>query len=174
MGSEMCIRDSLHTTDTERDTAYETTPMTRTIAVVNATGRQAASLIRVASAVGYHVRAQIHSLKGIIAQELQGLPNVSLFQGPLLDNVPLMDTLFEGAHLAFINTTSQAGDEVAIGRALADADDAFGRLVEGDLVAAAGECQGIVRARERHRRRNQDGKGRRCHPQHDMLSLIHI
>lgn len=111
----------LHTTDTERDTAYETTPMTRTIAVVNATGRQAASLIRVASAVGYHVRAQIHSLKGIIAQELQGLPNVSLFQGPLLDNVPLMDTLFEGAHLAFINTTSQAGDEVAIGRALADA-----------------------------------------------------
>lgn len=93
----------------------------KTIAVVNATGRQAASLIRVASAVGYQVRAQIHSLKGLIAEELQGLPNVTLFQGPLLDNEPLMDTLFHGAALAFINTTSQAGDEVAIGRALADA-----------------------------------------------------
>lgn len=93
----------------------------KTIAVVNATGRQAASLIRVASAVGYHVRAQIHSLKGLIAEELQALPNVELLHGPLVDNEPLIDALFAGATLAFINTTSQAGDEVAIGRALADA-----------------------------------------------------
>lgn len=100
----------------------------KTIAVVNATGRQAASLIRVASAVGYLVRAQVHSLKGIIAQELQSLPNVTLFQGPLLDNDPLMDTLFHGAQLAFINTTSQAGDEVAIGRALADAAKRAGTI----------------------------------------------
>lgn len=100
----------------------------KTIAVVNATGRQAASLIRVASAVGYQVRAQIHSLKGLIAKELQGLPNVTLFQGPLLDNEPLMDTVFRGAALAFINTTSQAGDEVAIGRALADAAKRAGTI----------------------------------------------
>lgn len=93
----------------------------KTIAVVNATGRQAASLIRVASAVGYGVRAQIHSLKGIIAQELRELPNVTLFQGSLLNNPALMDEVFRGACLAFINTTSQMGDEVAIGRGLADA-----------------------------------------------------
>ncbi|KAN0080782.1 hypothetical protein V8E54_003986 [Elaphomyces granulatus] len=93
----------------------------KTIAVVNATGRQAASLIRVASAVGFAVRGQVHSLQGIIAKELQGLENVTLIEGPLLNNVPLMDTLFKGAHLAFINTTSQAGDEVEIGRALANA-----------------------------------------------------
>ena len=66
----------------------------KTIAVVNATGRQAASLIRVASAVGHAVRAHVHSLKGLIAEELQSLPNVTLLQGPLLDNVELMDTLF--------------------------------------------------------------------------------
>lgn len=93
---------------------------TKTIAIVNATGRQAASLIRVASAVGHQVRAQTHTLEGVIAEELRGLPNVTLFKGPLLNNVPLMDTIFAGAQLAFINTTSQAGDEVAIGRDLAD------------------------------------------------------
>lgn len=100
----------------------------KTIAVVNATGRQAASLIRVASAVGYSVRAQIHSLKGFVAQELQSLPNVTLLHGPLLGNVELMDTLFQGASWAFINTTSQAGDEVAIGRALADAAKRSGSI----------------------------------------------
>lgn len=100
----------------------------KTIAIVNATGRQAASLIRVASAVGYAVRAQVHSLKGIIAEELQSLPNVTLIQGPLLNNIELMDDLFRGASLAFINTTSQAGDEVAIGRALADAAKRAGTI----------------------------------------------
>jgi uncharacterized protein YbjT (DUF2867 family) len=100
----------------------------KTIAVVNGTGRQAASLIRVASAVGYSVRAQVHSLKGLIADELQTLPNVTLLQGPLLGNDRLMDELFKGASLAFINTTSQAGDEVAIGRALADAAKRSGSI----------------------------------------------
>ncbi|KAJ5165467.1 uncharacterized protein N7500_007297 [Penicillium coprophilum] len=100
----------------------------KTIAVVNATGRQAASLIRVASAVGYSVRAQIHSLKGVIAPELQQLPNVTLLQGPLLGNIALMDELFKGAQLAFINTTSQSGDEVAIGRDLADAAKRSGSI----------------------------------------------
>ncbi|WEW56170.1 hypothetical protein PRK78_001605 [Emydomyces testavorans] len=101
---------------------------TKTIAVVNAAGRQAASLIRVASAVGYHVRAQIHSLQGVIPQELKSLPNVTLFKGPLLNNDALVNSLFEGAQLAFINTVSQAGDEVAIGRALADAAKRSGTL----------------------------------------------
>lgn len=96
-------------------------PQARTIAVVNATGRQAASLVRVASAVGYAVRAQVHSLEGVIPRELASLPGVSLLHGPLLDNAALMNSLFQGATHAFINTTSQAGDEVAIGRALADA-----------------------------------------------------
>lgn len=104
------------------------TQQRKTIAVVNATGRQAASLIRVASAVGHNVRAQIHSLKGIIAEELETLPNVTLFQGPLLGNVEMMDALFDGANLAFINTTSQAGDEIAIGCALADAAKRAGSI----------------------------------------------
>ncbi|EGE85899.1 nitrogen metabolite repression protein nmrA [Blastomyces dermatitidis ATCC 18188] len=100
----------------------------KTIAIVNASGRQAASLIRVASAVGYRVRAQIHTLEGVIPQELASLPNVTLFKGPLLNNAPLITTLFDGANLAFINTTSQAGDEVAIGRDLADAAKRAGSI----------------------------------------------
>jgi hypothetical protein len=97
------------------------TSAVKTIALVNGTGRQAASLIRVASAVGYHVRAQVFSSEGLVAEELAQLPNVLLFEGSLLDNHTLINTLFEGAQLAFINTTSQAGDEVKIGKALADA-----------------------------------------------------
>jgi uncharacterized protein YbjT (DUF2867 family) len=104
------------------------TQYNKTIAIVNATGRQAASLIRVAVAVGYRVRAQVHTLEGVIAEELKGLPNVTLFKGPLLNNVNLMNALFKGAQLAFINTTSQAGDEVAIGRDLADAAKRAGTI----------------------------------------------
>lgn len=100
----------------------------KTIAVVNATGRQAASLIRVASAVGFVVRAHTHTLKGIIASELQTLPNVTLIQGNLQGNVALMDQLFKGAQLAFINTVPQAGDEIALGRALADAAKRAGTI----------------------------------------------
>jgi uncharacterized protein YbjT (DUF2867 family) len=100
----------------------------KTIAVVNATGRQAASIIRVASALGYTVRAHTHTLKGVIATELQTLPNVTLIQGSLLGNTPLMDEVFKGAQLAFINTVSQAGDEVAMGRALADAAKRAGTI----------------------------------------------
>ncbi|OBT81325.1 hypothetical protein VE02_10274 [Pseudogymnoascus sp. 03VT05] len=103
------------------------TPMTRTIAVVNSSGRQAASLIRVASAVGYRVRAQLRNLEGIVAQEIAALPNVSVFVGELAPradkgrvNTALIRELFQGAQVAFINTTFW-GDEVAIGIALADA-----------------------------------------------------
>lgn len=91
----------------------------KTIAIVNSTGRQAASLARVASAVGYHVRAQLRSKDGIVAQELETLQNVTLVVGSL-ENKTLITNLFTGAQLAFINTTFW-GDEVAIGRSLADA-----------------------------------------------------
>ncbi|KUL92519.1 hypothetical protein ZTR_02418 [Talaromyces verruculosus] len=100
----------------------------KTIAVVNATGRQAASLIRVASALGYGVRAHTHTLKGVIAEELASLPNVTLLRGDLMNNPTFMDEIFKGTQLAFINTVSQAGDEVAIGRALADAAKRAGTI----------------------------------------------
>ena len=66
----------------------------KTIAVVNGSGRQAASLIRVASAVGFGVRAQIHDRTGLVAEELSQLPNVTLLEGPLLGNTALIDNLF--------------------------------------------------------------------------------
>ncbi|KAI9830024.1 MAG: hypothetical protein M1819_005854 [Sarea resinae] len=91
----------------------------KTIVLVNSTGRQAASIARVASAVGYHVRAQLRSKDGIVAQELEELANVTLVVGSLEDPA-LVHGLFAGAQLAFINTTHW-GDEVAIGRSLADA-----------------------------------------------------
>ena len=89
----------------------------KTIAIVNATGRQAASLIRVTSAVGYTVRAQCQALAGLVATELSQLPHVTLLPGSLT-SPELRQTLFAGAHLAFINTVS-FGDELAIGKALA-------------------------------------------------------
>jgi hypothetical protein len=89
------------------------------IVTVNSTGRQAASLVRVASAVGFNVRAQVRSEDGLVAGELGALPNVEIVQGALEDP-NLVATLFRGAQLAFINTTFW-GDEVAIGRSLADA-----------------------------------------------------
>ncbi|RFU35185.1 hypothetical protein B7463_g1101, partial [Scytalidium lignicola] len=114
------------------------------IAVVNSSGRQAASFIRVASAVGYHVRAQLRNLDGIVATEISSLPNVTVLVGELYTkstasgsgsperakattgiNQDLVNELFKGAQLAFINTTFW-GDEVAIGKALADAALAAG------------------------------------------------
>lgn len=102
-------------------------PKPQVLAIVNGTGRQAASVITVASAVGYNVRAQVHTLEGVVAAELASLPNVTLFLGPLIDpesaqvNDDMIREIFEGATAAFINTTSQSGDEVTIGKALADA-----------------------------------------------------
>ena len=92
---------------------------TKTIAVINSTGRQAASLVRVASAVGHCVRAQLLKREGIVAEELEGLPNVTILEGSLEDK-ELVNRLFKGVQLAFINTTSW-GDEVVIGKALANA-----------------------------------------------------
>ncbi|KAH8805966.1 NmrA-like family-domain-containing protein [Xylogone sp. PMI_703] len=117
----------------------------KTIAVVNSSGRQAASFIRVASAVGYRVRAQLRNLDGIVASEISSLPNVTVLVGELYTkptvsgnaspelankatgiNHDLIKELFKGGvQLAFINTTFW-GDEVAIGKALADAALAAG------------------------------------------------
>lgn len=115
----------------------------KTIAVINASGRQAASLIRVATAVGYHVRAQLRNLEGVVATEVATNPNVTVLRGELYTkdcpadtaqvdvtrngpisgigvNHALITELFRGAQLAFINTTFY-GDEQKIGEALADA-----------------------------------------------------
>ncbi|KAK3378507.1 NmrA-like family-domain-containing protein [Podospora didyma] len=115
----------------------------KTIAVINASGRQAASLIRVATAVGYHVRAQLRNLEGVVATEVATNPNVTVIRGDLYTkdlpteqvqvdvtrngpisgigvNHKLMADLFRGAQLAFINTTFY-GNEQKIGEALADA-----------------------------------------------------
>ncbi|AEO63443.1 65617440-786b-401d-b7be-87033b29e8f2 [Thermothielavioides terrestris] len=115
----------------------------KTIAVINASGRQAASFIRVATAVGYHVRAQLRNLEGVVATEVATNPNVTVLRGELYTkdrpaetaqvdvtrngpisgigvNHTLISELFQGAQLAFINTTFY-GDEIQIGQALADA-----------------------------------------------------
>lgn len=114
----------------------------KTIAIINAAGRQAASLIRNATAVGYHVRAQLRNLEGVVATEVSSNPNVTVFVGELYTrhqptehnkdvtrngpisgvgiNHDLISSLFRGAQLAFINTTFY-GDELAIGKAFADA-----------------------------------------------------
>ncbi|RYP01166.1 hypothetical protein DL764_006289 [Monosporascus ibericus] len=112
----------------------------KTIAVINAGGRQAASLIRIATAVGYKVRAQLRNLVGVIATEVSSNPNVEVFVGDLylrkkpndnqdvsanthnpdiLVNHELISQLFSGAQLAFINTTFY-GNEIQIGEAVAD------------------------------------------------------
>ena len=94
---------------------------TKTVALVNGTGRQAASVIRAVTSIGWRVRAQVHSAEGLVAEELEELSGVTLLEGSLLDNPVLIDALFDGAQLAFINTFPNAGDEVKIGKALANA-----------------------------------------------------
>lgn len=94
---------------------------TKTVALVNGTGRQAASVIRAVTSIGWRVRAQVHSTAGLVAEELEELPGVTLLEGGLLDNPVLIDALFDGCQLAFINTFPNAGDEVKIGKALANA-----------------------------------------------------
>lgn len=96
---------------------------TKVLATINATGRQAASFIRAASAVGWQIRAQIRNREGLVAEELADLPNVEIVEGDLTstrDRNRILNQLFTGAKIAFINTTHW-GDEVAIGKACADA-----------------------------------------------------
>jgi hypothetical protein len=93
--------------------------MQRTVVTINSNGRQSASFIRVAAALGWQVRAQMRDLNGIVARELSELKNVTVYIGALEDK-KFLDDLFKSAQCAFINTTHW-GDEVAIGRSLADA-----------------------------------------------------
>jgi hypothetical protein len=93
--------------------------MQRTVVTINSNGRQSASFIRVAAALGWQVRAQMRDLNGIVARELSELENVTVYIGALEDK-RFLDDLFKSAQCAFINTTHW-GDEVAIGRSLADA-----------------------------------------------------
>ena len=67
----------------------------------------------------YKVRAHVSQRTPPVSQELETLENVTLIQGSLEDK-ELLTNLFTGAHKAFINTISW-GDEVAIGKSLADA-----------------------------------------------------
>ena len=90
-----------------------------TLALVNATGRQAASLARVASALGFTVRAHVHQASHPVARELSGLSSISVREGSLTD-AGFVAQLFAGAQHAFVNTVS-FGDELVIGKALADA-----------------------------------------------------
>lgn len=93
--------------------------MQKTVVTINSNGRQSASFVRVAAAIGWQVRAQMRDMNGIVAQELASLPNVTVYIGRLEDK-KFLDDLFRNAQLAFINTTHW-GDEVKIGRSLADA-----------------------------------------------------
>lgn len=93
------------------------------LVVVNSSGRQASSVIRVAAAVGYRVRGQLRRIKKNpqLSAELQSLPNVELVEGSLEDT-EFVEKLFEGADLAFVNTTPYGWtDEVETGKLLADA-----------------------------------------------------
>ena len=95
----------------------------KTLVIVNTTGRQGASVARVAAALGYHVRAHVTTKlsekDGAVAKELREMDNIELIEGSLEDS-SLVSRLFVGAQRAFINTISW-GDEAAIGRSLADA-----------------------------------------------------
>ena len=91
----------------------------KTVATVNATGRQAASFARVAAAVGWKVKAHVTDADHPVARELRDLENVTVVQGSLEDKA-FVRSFFVGTTLAFINTLSW-GDEVAIGKTLADA-----------------------------------------------------
>jgi uncharacterized protein YbjT (DUF2867 family) len=92
----------------------------KTVVVVNSSGRQGASFARSADAVGWHVRAHMKDRIGIVAEDISSLTNVTVVEGSLT-NPKIITELFEDSpDLAFINTVHW-GDEVAIGKALADA-----------------------------------------------------
>jgi len=90
------------------------------VVTINSTGRQSASFVRVASAVGWHVRAQVRKEdRGLVYEELSDLPNVRFVVGDLKDPC-VVSKLFKDANVAFINTTHW-DDEYAIGCSLANA-----------------------------------------------------
>ena len=91
------------------------------LALTNATGRQAASLARSASAIGYHIIAHINGQKynPLVARELEDLPNSTIITGRL-SSAQLRETLFKDADIAFVNTTT-FDDEFEDGKACIDA-----------------------------------------------------
>lgn len=92
----------------------------KTVVVINASGRQGASFVRVASAVGWQVRAHMKDLVGIVAKDISQRENVTLLLGSLMDPT-IVNELFKGQpDMAFINTL-HFGNEVPIGKAMADA-----------------------------------------------------
>jgi uncharacterized protein YbjT (DUF2867 family) len=62
---------------------------------------------------------------GIVAEDILSRENVTVIEGSLSDRYVISALFSGGADLAFINTTHW-GDEVAIGKALADAAKAAG------------------------------------------------
>jgi len=92
----------------------------RTVVTINSSGRQAASFIRVAAAVGWQVRAQMRDRIGIVATDICGLANVKVIDGELSDPKTIQELFKEPAEMAFINTTHW-GDEEQIGRQIVDA-----------------------------------------------------
>lgn len=92
----------------------------KSIAIINGTGRQAASVIRSVTAIGWLVKAQIYAPHPVVREELEELENVELFEESLVGNEELIDQIFEGCQYAFVNTFPD-GDEVKLGKALADA-----------------------------------------------------
>ena len=95
--------------------------MPPTLALTNATGRQAASLARAASAVGFHLSAHIASASysPLVAAELEALPHTTIRTGAL-GSEDLQAALFAGADLAFINTTP-FDKELSVGKTCANA-----------------------------------------------------
>ena len=91
----------------------------KVLVIVNATGRQAASVCRVAAAIGYEVRAHVSQKDHPVARELDALEHVAVVEGSLEDKT-FIAGLFVNGNRAFINTLTW-GDEVAIGKSLADA-----------------------------------------------------
>ena len=91
------------------------------LALTNATGRQSASLARSASAVGCHIAAHIVSTKysPLVAKEISELPHAEVHYGSLSSD-EIRKALFNGADLAFINTT-YFDKEVEVGKRCADA-----------------------------------------------------
>lgn len=104
----------------------QTPKNTPLLVTVNSLGRQSSSVLSVAAALGYRVRGQCRSRNNnpLLYDELTSLPNVEIIEGSLTDPA-IIEQLFVGADIAYINTTSW-GDELAIGKALADAANQAG------------------------------------------------
>ncbi|KAK4937930.1 hypothetical protein LTR66_015142 [Elasticomyces elasticus] len=107
-----------------------TTPP-KCIAIVNGTGRQAASVIRTVASIGWSVKAQIYKPHPVVKDELNDFDTIELFEEALQDeetgevNEQLIEQLFQDCDYAFINTFP-AGDEVRLGKALANAAQRHG------------------------------------------------